>query len=786
VGEWARFFIFGVFNGMTPLTNLAVTCILAVVCSAATPATNPTTLTAGDLSLLPQPQRVNITGPAFRVSNDWSIRIGPGMNAESSAVEALKEGFDSRHHVLLNAGTDAGQGGPAIVLSIQPAAVEIGAAQDRDRPALAAQAYRITLNEKEVRVVANADAGLFYGVETLVQLVTHRDGGIWLPAGEIVDWPDLQLREIYWDDAHHLERLDAMRHAIRQAAFFKINGFVLKLEGHFQFKSAPAVVEPYALSPAEYQELTDYGLRYHVQLIPYLDAPAHIAFILKHPEYASLRAFPDSNYELSTVNPNAVKLIEGMCRDLIDANKGVDYFYLSTDEPYYLGKSEEPPFGEAARMKELGSPGKLLAEFLDKTAGYLHDRGRTVVFWGEYPLKPADVPALPAFLVNGETNEPDFDAAFKARGIRQMIYTSTEGEERLFPNYALAPADRLLHDSGKRAERVAEAIAAVQSDAARQKGDLMGLLVAGWADMGLHPETFWLGYATIASAGWNPTGASAGQNTQAFYRLFYGPSAARMDRIYELMSRQAQFWEDSWEGKASTARKGIWGNSNSIFRPRHPAHDQTIPLPPVPEAKDLGFDSAKANERRSQLVAEYSLENDELMALLTAEAARAEFNRYNIEVMRSIAGLCRQNLAMLHDMDQIDQRLAEARAAGHDGHATDAVAAMDAALDLVGQMRRSRDAALIAAAETWYKSWQPRVAEANGRKFLHELDDVKDHLPDRTVGMDYLVYRELQLPLGEWAGKVLAARNQYAKAHGLAERREADEWVATDPAIKKK
>ena len=55
-----------------------------------------------------------------------------------------------------------------------------------------------------------------------------------------------------------------------------------------------------------------------------------------------------------------------------------------------------------------------------------------------------------------------------------------------------------------------------------------------------------------------------------------------MDRIYELMSGQAQFWEDSWEGKPSTARKGIWGNSNSIFRPRHPAHDQTSALPPVP------------------------------------------------------------------------------------------------------------------------------------------------------------------------------------------------------------
>ena len=112
------------------------------------------------------------------------------------------------------------------------------------------------------------------------------------PKGRFEDWPDLQLRQIYWDDAHHLDRPNDLKRALRQAAFYKINGFVIKLEGHFQYKSAPALVEPYALSPDQLQALTNYGLRYHIQLIPYLDGPGHIAFILKHPEYAALREFP--------------------------------------------------------------------------------------------------------------------------------------------------------------------------------------------------------------------------------------------------------------------------------------------------------------------------------------------------------------------------------------------------------------------------------------------------------------------------------------------------------------
>jgi hexosaminidase len=762
--------------------RFAAACVVAFLCCTtgivfAVPATQP----AADCSWLPRPQQITLAGPEFRISDNWHLHLDPGVKEDSSAIEALKEGFESRHGLHLRIGADAG---PAIVLSIAPGAVEIGAAQDRDRDALAVQAYRITLFEKEIRIVANTDAGLFYGVETLVQLATRRDGTVWLPAGEIVDWPDLQMRSIYWDDAHHLERLDALKHAVRQAAFFKIDAFVLKLEGHFQFKSAPAVVEPYALSPAEYQELTDYGLRYHVKLIPYLDAPAHIAFILKHPEYAGLRAFADSNYELSTVNPDAIKLIEGMCQDLVDANNGVDCFYLSTDEPYYLGMSDQGEFAEARRMKELGSPGKLLAEFLNKVAGFLHDRSRTVFFWGELPLKPDDVASLPPYLVNGETNEPDFDAAFKARGIRQMIYTSTEGMEPLFPNYAFAPPDHLLHQRGehdgdKHVPRVAEAISAVRTDVARQKSDLMGLIVAGWADNGLNPETFWLGYATIASAGWNPAGADAARDSQAFYRIFYGgdksgPGISHLDRIYDLLARQAEFWDDSWENVRSASRKGIWGNSNTIYRPRHPADDQTLPLPPVPDGKELAFDEPKSNERRAQLVGEYIEENRELSDLLAVAARSAQFNQYNIEVMQSIAALCRQNLDMLHGLDEINRHLADAHSAASHNRPADALAA----LDTVVQIRASRDAVLRSTTDTWYKSWQPRVAEANGRTFLHELDDVKDHQPDRTIGMEYLVYRELQLPLGDWAGKVLAERNQFAKAHGLTERAGPIQWPA--------
>jgi hexosaminidase len=81
--------------------------------------------------------------------------------------------------------------------------------------------------------------------------------------------------------------------------------------------------------------------------------------------------------------------------------------------------------------------------------------------------------------------------------------------------------------------------------------------------------------------------------------------------------------------------------------------------------------------------------------------------------------------------------------------------------------------------ETWNKSWFPRVADANGRHFLDEVDDVKDHPPGRTVDMGYLVYRELLLPFGRWVEDVQASRNHYATAHSLPVRKEAVDWRDT-------
>lgn len=734
-------------------------------------------LFARGYTVIPEPQKVSLEAHDFTFGQNWQLRLDKSVPRNDVAVEALRDDLKSRFHVRL--GAHDGPGGK-LSLRIAPGSIQIGRALDVHKSALERQAYKIDLHAGSVTITANAPTGLFYGVDTFVQLLRPGTGTLWLPEGTIEDWPDLQLRSIFWDDISHLDRIDALKHALRQAAFYKVNGFVLRLDGHFEFKSAPSVVEPYALTPAELQELTDYALRYHVQLIPYLDGPAHVAFILKHAEYIHLREFPASNYEMCATNPASYKLLEGMYQNLLDANKGVKYFFLPTDEPYFIGLAHNSQCDEATLAKRLGSVGQVYAHFLDKAGDYLHARGRAVMFWGLDPLHPDDIRSLPPYLINSFVYGPTMDEAFHQRGIQQAIITYAVGEEYLFPDYAILPQRERVHgaelDRKLGIPKVAAMMDKISLDPSRIYTSVIGEVSAGWGDEGVNPETIWLAYIASDAAGWHPGSPSAPELSSSFYSLFYGAKVINMGRIYQLMSDQSQSWADSWDWTASTTRKPIWGGYHAIYAPPKPARDQTIPLPPSPRA-NLEYTSSWSSEntKRIALASQAKQANNLLLGLLDEDIQRAQYNRYNLEVYLTIANLCRQNFEMIEDIHEMDMDLASASQL-KDRDPGDAIHQIDNALDIANSIWLQRNRVLNNAVTTWDKSWSPRVEDANGRHFLHELSDVKDHLADRTVDMSFLVYREKTLPFGEWVNSIAEARNQFAAAHDLPVRKYDLAW----------
>ncbi len=733
--------------------------------------------------LLPVPQKVSFTGNRFLIDDSWSVSLAGNVPSTHPAVVSLLSELKDRFGLRLSS-KPAGNT-KTIQLVIKAGVVNPGPTTDTNRTAIKQQAYHVKLEGSGIVINANGAPGLFYGVQTLVQLIQPEAGKTYLTSGEIVDWPDMDLRMIYWDNAHHLQRLDAMKRAIRQASYYKINAFTVKLEGHFQYKGANAIVEPYAYTARDYAELSEYASAHYMELVPWIDGPAHISFILKHPEYKHLRAFPNSNYELDVTNPKADELLLGMFEELFKANKGGKYVLFSTDEAYYVGKSP----AEKRRADELGGNGKLLAEYITRIANQLHAKGRKVIIWAELPLTVEDINSLPSHIISGVYNK-DWADEIRQHGMRQLIYTSAQGMEPHFPNYHKPPAVKttsvnnsvvVTDDDAPQGEiakgRVGEVVDGIQTTIDDRKADLMGVIVAAWGDAGLNPETFWLGYAAGASAGWNNKGVKADDLSQRFYNSFYGFNHVNMHQVYELLSTQADFWDKSWDWDFFDWRTPLFGNSYKVYDTPRLARDQTLAMLPVPAGADLSAtnDWNTTNKLRLEAAEKFLVESDKLMKLLEENMIRANYQHYNLQVLYSIASLMRQNLNMLMELKKINNLLEISSGLAKTNPAA-AIAMLDETLDHAVSIRNERNQVLQSLTTTWYQDWHPRVAEANGRKFLDQVDDVKDHQPIRTVDMSYLIYRQLKYPLGKWAGEVLKVRNEFAKTHNLASRDYQLDW----------
>ncbi|MEX0360843.1 MAG: glycoside hydrolase family 20 zincin-like fold domain-containing protein, partial [Allomuricauda sp.] len=153
-------------------------------------------LRARGYSLIPAPQQTYIKDGDVRIDNNWGIENLIGSN--SIALNRLIEGAKELHNLDFN-----GNGAGKISLEIikTPLFENLNAKRLNE-------AYQIKILPEKVKIVANAEAGIFYGVQSLLQLLKPVHGGAFvIPIGTINDWPDTELRVIHWDTKHHQDRV---------------------------------------------------------------------------------------------------------------------------------------------------------------------------------------------------------------------------------------------------------------------------------------------------------------------------------------------------------------------------------------------------------------------------------------------------------------------------------------------------------------------------------------------------------------------------------------------------
>ncbi|MCE5272594.1 beta-N-acetylhexosaminidase [bacterium] len=745
------------------LARTAVLFLLSAVFCQSAVAAGLNSLRQNGFSLIPAPQKVELLPGVAVLDCSWGLETS--VSRGDIAVRSLVSGAQEMHGL-----TFAERGESRIVLALSGGAVT--GAPDAE---CAAQAYRIRVTPTQVEITGNAPAGLFYGVQSFLQLL-RRDGAgrLVLPLGEITDWPDLRLRVMHWDTKHHQNRMETMKRYIDQSAFFKANAISFEMEDKYEYPRHPVIGAPGAYTKAEMVELTRYALERHVQIIPDVQAPAHMNYVLKHPEFAHLRA-DSSNYQICMCDEEAMRLIFDMYQDMIDATPGVEYFHVSTDEVYYAGISEKckklRPYNEINRSR-------LWVEYVQRVNAWMAERGRKVLLWVEYPLLTKDVSSLPAGLIDaitGPQREPSWLEAENKAGIEQMAYTSMQGAEWLFPNYFT------LQGYGQAVQgRMQEAVETPELTRRAGARNLMGTFCAAWDDAGLNDETFWLGWAVVTAYGWNMQGPGPAQATADFFDAFYGPDVAvDMRQVYSQLELQARYYENLWDLVWSNERGYAYGYSGGK-RPIR-LQDETLSLPALPAGDSLAVKPTFHEKYAAKIAAASELlpANERLQYDLARALGEVSRNRYNIEVLGSIAALEGYAVRTMLDLDKAEAFLVRAGEASAKGEHALAVNLMVEAGNVTAANLAVRDKMWRELTAVWEKGRFPKNEDVAGRKFLHVMDDVKDHFADRRRGLDYMIAPFERMDLPGWH-KALGERiKAYAAAHkvpvsGLAEVRLED------------
>ncbi len=361
----------------------------------------------------------------------------------------------------------------------------------------------------------------------------------------------------------------------------------------------------------------------------------------------------------------------------------------------------------------------------------------------------------------GSGKNQDWVSNENKAGIEQLSYSSIQGSEFLFPNY---------FPTTYRGRQITGRLSNTYRDVSGRnaKGaNLIGTFAAAWDDSGLHNETFWLGWATVTQYGWTNKFPSLHQNIADFMDVFYGYDSPDMVENYMLLEEGARYYETLWDREKSTERikrrygnsfgKGIGGESADLLL--HP--------PTLPSAKDLSF---KPSFRKTygQKIEEASIlikKNELLIMQLMRNMTRVRHNRYNIEVLISIALLERYTMNTVLNLAKVEDYLIEGSEIKDDY--AKAVNFLVEAYKLSGKIMRDQELMWTDFTATWEKSMLKKNQREGGKDYYHVFDDVKDHTADRRIGLEYMLAPFERTGIDKWRKQLGLVIKEFAGLHNI-------------------
>lgn len=682
-----------------------------------------TALSQAGIHLIPYPKQVSLAADSFLLEGSLAIVLDKNASASDKFAAAELSQYLADAFAIAADIRQTLPPGKSIVLTRKGA----DGKADKER-------YTLKVGADRILVRSAGEAGLFYGVQTLIQLMQKDGARNYVRGMDIIDWPDTKVRAIHYDTKHHQDTRAYVESFIKDLARYKVNMLVWEWEDKFEYPSHPEIGAPGAFTMQEMQEITRYAKKFHIQITPLVQGLGHASFILKWPQHAPLREIAASNFEFCPLKEGTYTLLFDLWEDAIKATPGSAYIHIGSDETYELGLCAQC----REKEKEISKTG-IYHIFTARAAKRLQPKGRQVMVW-ERPMgwvmgehKTADKDFAPqkgiVLTESYEYETPDLKYAreAKAKGYPVFGYDPNPGVEPLFlPYFFRKPRDFAAETIIGSLENSYNYLTAHLG-----KGVYDGVISTSWDDAGLHNQVWMLRFVIAAAYSWNASAPSLQEFTSSYFKNYYGNNVQDMERLFLLLNEGAIYYMEALE--------------------RHVWHDKEIGkthIPDLPRGDALEYNPFWNKEYSAQVKKSREMfsKMDEALRICRTNAAGNDLkNQYDFEIFQTIAELIKHTAQTFMDFSEWEYAIAEAHRQRILDHQQTYINLEKAEKIIQNQLTR-RAETLQRLEAIWSKTRLPKGLSTNNKKYFFEQDRTV-HFANRAPDMSYLIIDEQKLDL---------------------------------------